>query len=110
MNAADFASESKAAALSRIADILSHPDDLFMKFPSLKTKTVLERASIEAQLKSVLETQLEDAQRGLDALAYCKNETGFVKGNLVSIQDLLNEAHNSIDNYAKIMQVTNMLF
>ena len=110
MDPADFVSEAREAALARISDILSHPEDLFVKFAALKAKTLLERASIEAQLKTALESQLDDAQRGLDTLLYCRNEVDFVKGNLSTIQDLLNDAHHSIDNYSKIMQVCPCLF
>ncbi len=48
----DFVSEAADAAISRISDLLKHPDDLTNKFSALKKKLMLERANIDAQLKT----------------------------------------------------------
>lgn len=97
--------EAKAAAVSRIAETFTHPDDLYSKFAGIKRKIVAERALVENQLKSALDSQLEDASRGLELLGSSQVESQTVKSNMMNIQTLLNEAHHSIDNYAKIMLV-----
>lgn len=97
--------ETRTSAVQRIADIFTHPDDLHSKFIGIRKKIVAERSLIEAQLKTALDSQLEDANRGLDILSRSQQESEIVKNNLLSIQTLLNDAHHSIDNYAKIMQV-----
>lgn len=60
--------EAKAAAVARIAEIFAHPDDLHSNFTSYRKKIISERSLIEAQLKTALESQLQDANRGLDIL------------------------------------------
>ena len=48
--------------------MLKHPDDLITKLGPLRKKMAIEKASIEAQLRTAIEGQMEDAQKGLDTL------------------------------------------
>ncbi|KAJ3089212.1 SNARE-binding exocyst subunit S6 [Quaeritorhiza haematococci] len=104
--AADFVAEATEAAVTRIADLLRHPDDLTNKYHLVKKKLATERASTDAQLKSAVESQLDDAQRGLDALALATSETMRVKSNLSSIDKLCADAQNTITNYEKIKKIS----
>lgn len=101
----DFVSEATEAAVVRIADILRHPDDLTNKLASVRKRFAVERASVDAQLKTAVESQLDDAQRGLDVLSVARHETGKVRTNLSSIDQLCAEAQNTIKNYARIKKV-----
>ncbi|KAJ3048787.1 SNARE-binding exocyst subunit S6 [Rhizophlyctis rosea] len=98
--------EATSAAVTRIADILRHPDDLTNKLPSIRKRFAIERASIEAQLKTSVESQLDDAQRGLDILGVAREETKKVKGNLEGIDTLCADAQNTIRNYARIKKIS----
>ncbi|KAJ3028606.1 SNARE-binding exocyst subunit S6, partial [Rhizophlyctis rosea] len=101
-----LASEATSAAITRIADILRHPDDLTNKLPSIRKRFAIERASIEAQLKTAVESQLDDAQRGLEVLGVASAETERVRGNLGGIDSLCADAQNTIRNYARIKKIS----
>ena len=102
---ADFAAEAKESAIQRIGDLLRHPDDLTNKLPLLRKKIALERGAIEAQLKTAIEAQLDNAARGLETLRFSKNETLVMKDTLVSMDGLCANAQNTIKNYNHIKKV-----
>ncbi|KAJ3284204.1 SNARE-binding exocyst subunit S6 [Borealophlyctis nickersoniae] len=104
--AADFVAEATEAAVVRIADILRHPDDLTNKLPSVRKRFAMERASVDAQLKTAVESQLDDAQRGLETLLVAREETARVKTNLSSIDQLCADAQNTIKNYGRIKKIS----
>ncbi|KAJ3212200.1 SNARE-binding exocyst subunit S6, partial [Clydaea vesicula] len=102
----NFFSEATEAAIDRISDYLKHPDDLTNKFAALKKKLVQERGNIDAQLKTAAESQFEEAQKGLNALQFSKNETLKVKQNLTNIDKFCSDAQASISNYDKIKRIS----
>ena len=102
----DLLIEAKSAAVQRIVDTFTHPDDLIAKFPAFRAKIKSEKATIDSQLKSALDSQLEDAQRGLGVLLDCKGQTKLVDSNLSKINSLLSNTVESVENYSKIMQVS----
>ncbi|KAI9099318.1 exocyst complex component Sec6-domain-containing protein [Phlyctochytrium arcticum] len=104
--ASDFVADATETAVFRIADILRHPDDLTNKLASVRKRFALERATIDAQLKSAVESQLDDAQRGLDTLAASSVETERVKANLGEVDSLCAAAQNTIRNYARIKRIS----
>lgn len=50
-DSADFISEATEAAVTRIAELLRHPDDLTNKFANIKKKIATEKGAVDAQLK-----------------------------------------------------------
>ncbi|KAI8801633.1 exocyst complex component Sec6-domain-containing protein [Cladochytrium replicatum] len=102
----DLIADAKEAAHLRIADLLRSPDDLTNKLPGIRRKFGKEGASIEAQLKTVVESQLEDAQRGLDVLGMSTSITEQLKGNLSTIDRLCADAQSSISNFSKIEKIS----
>jgi len=96
--------DATEAAIARIIQLLKHPDDLSNgKLASQRRKFAAEKASIDAQLKAAMETQLDDTKRGLDALAAIKQETNRVCKNLADIDQLCVTSH--IQNYNRIRVV-----
>ena len=102
---ADFVAEATESAIQRISDTFRHPDDLTNKLSLVKRKIALERATIEAQLKTAIEGQLDNAARGLDFLTFSKAETQTVKETLTSMDGLCANAQNTIKNYNHIKKV-----
>lgn len=56
-------------AQQRVAELLQHPDDLSSKVAQLKAKFTAEKSSVDAILKTSVQTQLEDSQQGLSILS-----------------------------------------
>ncbi|KND01143.1 SNARE-binding exocyst subunit SEC6 [Spizellomyces punctatus DAOM BR117] len=104
--ASDFVADATETAVFRLADILRHPDDLTNKLVSVRKRFALERATIDAQLKTAVESQLDDAQRGLDTLSSSKDETERIKTNLSNIDQLCAAAQNTIRNYGRIKRIS----
>ncbi|KAJ3014877.1 SNARE-binding exocyst subunit S6 [Thoreauomyces humboldtii] len=104
--ASDFASDATETAVFRIADILRHPDDLTNKLATVRKRFAAERASIDAQLKTAVESQLDDAQRGLDTLSQTKAETQKIRGNLAAVDEKCTAAQNTIRNYERIKKIS----
>ncbi|KAI8910000.1 exocyst complex component Sec6-domain-containing protein [Powellomyces hirtus] len=102
----DFVTDATETAVFRIADILRHPDDLTNKLATVRKRFAVERASIDAQLKTAVESQLDDAQRGLDTLAVTKGETLRIRSNLSAVDERCTAAQNTIKNYARIKKIS----
>lgn len=102
----DFAADAHEAAILRIVDQLRHPDDLTNKLAMLRKKVAMERASVEAQLKTVMESQLDSTQKGIDALVKCKDETSSIKAALKTMDQICGDSENNIKNYSFIQKVS----
>ncbi|KAI8849265.1 exocyst complex component Sec6-domain-containing protein [Chytridium lagenaria] len=84
----NFETEAREAAVFRIQEILKHPDDLVNKLALVRKKLSSERASIDAQLRTAVETQLEEIQHGMDILQFSDQETSHIQKNLSLIDNL----------------------
>lgn len=104
----DFVSSAHEAAVQRVAELLQHPDDLTNKLPTLIKKTAMERASVEAQLKTVMEAQLDTTQKGIDALSRSKVLTDRIKSSLLEMDKICGDSENNIKNYAFIQRVRDL--
>ncbi|KAJ3103186.1 SNARE-binding exocyst subunit S6 [Phlyctochytrium planicorne] len=102
----NFETEAREAAVFRIQEILKHPDDLVNKLSLVRKKLSAERALIDAQLRTAVETQLEEIQHGMDVLHFSGQETAQVQNNLSSIDGLWATSKNNISNYARIKKIS----
>lgn len=101
----DFVTDAHDAAVQRIAELLHHPDELTNKLPSLIKKIAMERASVEAQLKTVMEGQLDTTQKGIDSLHKSKTLTENIKDSLIEMDKICGDSENNIKNYSFIQRV-----
>ncbi|KAI9365490.1 exocyst complex component Sec6-domain-containing protein [Zopfochytrium polystomum] len=101
----ELESEAIEAAIVRVQELLRHPDDL-VKLGALRKKMAAERASIDAQLRTAVELQLEDAQSGLNNLDHVKAATAQVRKNLTGIQALWDNPSGQIKNYEQIKKIS----
>jgi exocyst complex component 3 len=101
----DFVTDAHEAAVQRVAELLQHPDDLTNKLPTLRRKTGLERASVEAQLKTVMEAQLDTTQKGINALSRSKALTDGIQLALLEMDKICGDSENNIKNYPFIQKV-----
>jgi exocyst complex component 3 len=97
--------EAREAGAFRIQEILRHPDDLVNKFNLVRKKVIAERALIDAQLRTAVESQLDDCELGIKSLENSQELTKQVKSNLSSIDSLWDGTSNTIANYARIKRV-----
>jgi exocyst complex component 3 len=75
------------------------------KLPMLIKKIAMERASVEAQLKTVMESQLDATQKGIDALAESRKLTEKIKAALIDMDKICGDSENNITNYPFIQKV-----
>ena len=88
---------------------LKHPDDLNTKLARTRQKIYFEKASIDAQMKSLVQSQLDDSQRGLEILDVSKKETAIIKSNLEAIDSLCLDSQGMINNFQEIKKVINYI-
>ncbi|KAJ3331376.1 SNARE-binding exocyst subunit S6 [Blyttiomyces sp. JEL0837] len=89
-----FETESREAGLARVIEMFSHPDDLVNKLGPTRKKISAERASVEAQLRTAVEAQLEDASRGIEMLRSSQTTTKQLSRthqNFTSTKELLEQ-------------------
>ena len=106
INAIDFLADAQEAALLRIQANLTHPDDLNNKLQSLRKKVLMERASIEAQLKTVMEKQLDSTQKGMDAISSAKVQCGEIHALLRNMDTMCADTDGNVKNYAFVQKVS----
>jgi len=94
--------DARQSALKRISEILKHPDDLNTKLSKTRQKIYFEKASIDAQMKSLVQSQLDDSQRGLEILDESRKETAIIKSNLEAIDTLCIDSQGMINNFQEI--------
>jgi len=97
---------ARQSALKRISEILKHPDDLNTKLARTRQKIYFEKASIDAQMKSLVQSQLDDSQRGLEILDVSKKETAIIKNNLEAIDSLCIDSQGMINNFEEIKKLS----
>ena len=106
INAIDFLADAQEAALLRIQANLSHPDDLNNKLHSLRKKVLMERASIEAQLKTVMEKQLDSTQKGMDAIFNSQTQCNEIHTLLQNMDQMCADTDGNVKNYAFVQKVS----
>ncbi|KAJ3064946.1 SNARE-binding exocyst subunit S6 [Podochytrium sp. JEL0797] len=97
--------EARAGGVLRIQELMRHPDDLSNRLQVLKRKFAKERAVVDAQLKTVMESALHDQSLGLSTIAKSQDTTIKVRQALVSI-DKSWEKGNNIKNYKDIKKIS----
>jgi len=75
---------------------------LTQNFQKLDKKIYFEKASIDAQMKSLVQSQLDDSQRGLEILDESRKETAIIKSNLEAIDTLCIDSQGMINNFQEI--------
>ncbi|ORX77043.1 exocyst complex component Sec6 [Anaeromyces robustus] len=98
--------DARQSALKRISEILKHPDDLNTKLSKTRQKIYFEKASIDAQMKSLVQSQLDDSQRGLEILDESRKETEIIKSNLEAIDTLCIDSQGMINNFKEIKMLS----
>ena len=58
-----------------------------------------EKATIEAQLKTLMESQLDSIKKGIDNTRICNSDSLFVETTLLNMDVLCGDAKNEIKNY-----------
>lgn len=61
-------------------------------------------------MKSLVQSQLDDSQRGLEILDESKRETATIKNNLEAIDSLCIDSQNMINNFPEIKKVSYIYF
>ncbi|KAI3658132.1 hypothetical protein MP638_001595 [Amoeboaphelidium occidentale] len=93
-------------AQQKIADLLQHPDDLNTKLSQLRQKFTSEKASIDAILKTSVQSQLDDIQDGMGILTGANETLLTIRSNLETIDKVSLDPKSAIANYPKIKKIS----
>ena len=97
--------DARNAAVAKLAEILKHPDDLNTKSGALTRKIAKEKATIDAQLNTGVQTQLDNVQGGLETLTLSRESSNKIKDNMQLIDRLCREAQSMIGDFPRIAKV-----
>ncbi|KYG41514.1 hypothetical protein M433DRAFT_75677 [Acidomyces richmondensis BFW] len=93
--------------LTRLADLLKHPDDLD-KLPSIKSDFARKKAAIDAQLKLGLSEQLTITQNGMSNISEGQKIIVSIKEEMMKIDRLCSEAQGMIRDFPEINKLSVM--
>ncbi|KAI9034366.1 exocyst complex component Sec6-domain-containing protein [Hyaloraphidium curvatum] len=96
--------DAHEAAAQQISERFKHGD--FDRLLAFKRKLVAEKASIDAQLKTAVQTQVDDAVRALALLSTTRDDMDAIGRNLETVDRLSNDAQTMVQNYPKIKKIS----
>ncbi|KAI9477963.1 MAG: exocyst complex component Sec6-domain-containing protein [Benjaminiella poitrasii] len=98
--------DAREIAISKLSELLKHPDDLNSKLGPLTRKLTKEKASIDAQLNTGVQSQLDHVQEGLETLTISSRNINRVKDNMRNIDKLCYDAQSMIKDFPKINMIS----
>lgn len=97
--------DARETAILKLSELLKHPDDLNTKVGPLTRKLAKEKASIDAQLNTGVQSQLDHVQQGLETLTISSRNIDRVKANMRNIDKLCYDAQSMIKDFPRINMV-----
>jgi exocyst complex component 3 len=94
------------AAVSRLKEILRHPDDLEVKVNILRRRLMQEKATIDAQLKAGAQAHFDNIQRGLKLLRGANERSEILRRRLKAASELRFGTQELSEHYDVINQVS----
>ncbi|KAI8377011.1 exocyst complex component Sec6-domain-containing protein [Blakeslea trispora] len=98
--------DAREIAIAKLSDLLKHPDDLNTKLGPLTRKLAREKASIDAQLNTGVQSQLDHVQEGLETLTISSRNINRVKENMRTIDKLCYDAQSMIQDFPRINMIS----
>ncbi|KAG2180069.1 hypothetical protein INT43_003856 [Umbelopsis isabellina] len=98
--------DAREFAVARLTELLKHPDDLNGKVTALRRKFAKEKASIDAQLNSGAQTQLDNVQEGLETLLTSQKQCEMINDNMKKIDKLCYGAREMIHDFPRINKIS----
>ncbi|KAI9333387.1 exocyst complex component Sec6-domain-containing protein [Pilaira anomala] len=98
--------DARELAITKLSELLKHPDDLNSKVGPLTRKLAKEKASIDAQLNSGVQSQLDHVQEGLETLTISSRNINRVKENMRNIDKLCYDAQSMITDFPRINMIS----
>lgn len=96
---------ARQAAARRVAEWLTVPDDLQSKLPKLRANVHAGQLATDAQLRALVQVQLDSARTGLDLLRLSLGRIANVQANLSAVDKLCAETQGLIGQYELIKAV-----
>ncbi|KAG2179498.1 hypothetical protein INT44_006344 [Umbelopsis vinacea] len=98
--------DAREFAVGKLAELLKHPDDLNGKVTALRRKFAKEKASIDAQLNSGAQSQLDNVQEGLKTLLNSQQQCEMINVNMQKIDKLCYGARGMIQDFPRINKIS----
>ncbi|EPZ32109.1 Exocyst complex component Sec6 domain-containing protein [Rozella allomycis CSF55] len=100
-----MAEHAAAEAINRIQLLLTHPDDLNHKLPTLISKISCEKAEIDNQLLGEVRNAIEDIKNGLTQIGKSKSDISDIAKALHLMEKASKESQDNIENFEFIKSV-----
>ncbi|KAG1473431.1 hypothetical protein G6F56_000954 [Rhizopus delemar] len=98
--------DAREIAISKLSELFKHPDDLNSKLAPLIRKLTKEKATLDAQLNTGVQSQLDHVQEGLETLTISSRNINRVKENMRCIDKLCYDAQSMITDFPRINMAT----
>ncbi|KAG1111083.1 hypothetical protein G6F42_015134 [Rhizopus arrhizus] len=98
--------DAREIAITKLSELLKHPDALTSKVGPLTRKLAKEKASIDAQLNTGVQSQLDHVQEGLETLTISSRNINRVKDNMRNIDKLCYDAQSMIHDFPRINMIS----
>lgn len=102
--------DAREVAINKLSELLKHPDDLTSKVGPLTRNLAKEKASIDAQLSTGVQSQLDHVQEGLETLTISSRNINRVKENMRNIDKLCYDAQSMITDFPRINMVNKVVY
>ncbi|XP_019192346.1 PREDICTED: exocyst complex component SEC6-like isoform X1 [Ipomoea nil] len=106
MMAEDLGIEAKEAAVREVAKLLP-VQEVLQSISSIKADYIARQQANDAQLSTMVAEQVEQAQAGLESLAYAQKTISLLRDNFVYIEKLCTECQTLIENHDQIKVLSN---
>lgn len=97
--------DAHEVAAAQIAQRFRSPQD-FARLMQLRRQIMAEKASVDAQLKAAVQSQVDDAERALAKLSTTRDDADSIAKNLETVDRLSSEAQSMVSNYPKIKKIS----
>ncbi|XP_031254404.1 exocyst complex component SEC6-like isoform X2 [Pistacia vera] len=102
----DLGVEAKEAAVREVAKLFTLPD-LLQSIADMKADYIARQQANDAQLSTMVAEQIEQAQNGLESLAFSQKAITQLRENFISIEKYCQECQNLIENHDQIKLLSN---
>lgn len=103
MDVEHLEAEAKATAAKHVANMLQRPDQL-EKVEQYKRRVIRKKASVEAMLKTAMQSQLDGVKTGLSHLDTALSDIKEIKQNLRDIEDSFKEIPRLVEKLQDVRE------
>ncbi|KAI9294820.1 exocyst complex component Sec6 [Neoconidiobolus thromboides FSU 785] len=98
--------EAYKVAISRLSELLKHPDDLNVKIDFLRKKLIQEKSTVEIQLRTDVQSQFDDIQETFKLFSGSNERLNQIRQSIQKVEILCKENQSKIPGYETIKELS----